>query len=261
MGPFAGVAFAAVVDTNDPLRQGRVRVRLPSLPDAAASWARVTSAPDGSRVRFNIQDEVVIAFEHGDLSRPVVLGALWNGSEPPPAANPALALPTGASLRPVPGHSVSSRTGASVLNVLQQAAPWLASMACQLRILAALKPLIDLVQASPAPPRRVLVELANAAADLAPCLQLPTPVSAMPVARGVLCLTIAALKSAIEEGAPDRVPVELGAALQGILDLSVPFFAHAGIEPVQLGALTDQKAVQHAIDLLQGIAETLGGCG
>ena len=32
-------------------------------------------------------DEVLVAFEHGDLSRPYVVGALWDGGSAPPAGN------------------------------------------------------------------------------------------------------------------------------------------------------------------------------
>jgi uncharacterized protein involved in type VI secretion and phage assembly len=30
-----------------------------------------------------VDDEVLVAFEHGDVRRPLVLGALWNGEETP----------------------------------------------------------------------------------------------------------------------------------------------------------------------------------
>src|SRR3712207_8369590 len=34
-----------------------------------------------------VDDEVLVAFEHGDPRYPYVLGALWNGRDKPPEAN------------------------------------------------------------------------------------------------------------------------------------------------------------------------------
>jgi uncharacterized protein involved in type VI secretion and phage assembly len=33
------------------------------------------------------QDEVLVAFEQGDISRPYIIGALWNGKDKPPNTN------------------------------------------------------------------------------------------------------------------------------------------------------------------------------
>ena len=33
-------------------------------------------------------DEVLCLFEHGDMERPLVVGALWNGKDKPPDKNP-----------------------------------------------------------------------------------------------------------------------------------------------------------------------------
>lgn len=91
-GIFYGVHPALVVDVVDPDAQGRVRVRLPWSPDAAGAsyeaWARLSTlmAGPGRGTWFvpDVDDEVLVAFEAGDPSRPYVLGALWNGRDQPP---------------------------------------------------------------------------------------------------------------------------------------------------------------------------------
>jgi uncharacterized protein involved in type VI secretion and phage assembly len=35
-----------------------------------------------------VDDEVLCLFEHGELDRPLVVGALWNGKDKPPDKNP-----------------------------------------------------------------------------------------------------------------------------------------------------------------------------
>ncbi|MCS6844219.1 MAG: phage baseplate assembly protein V [Caldilineales bacterium] len=86
-----GVYPALVTDVVDPDQQGRVRVRLPGLVDPGAgyeTWARLATlmAGDNRGTWFipDVNDEVLVAFEAGDPSRPVVLGALWNGQDAPP---------------------------------------------------------------------------------------------------------------------------------------------------------------------------------
>lgn len=78
-----------VTDNKDPNGWGRVRVKFPTLTeDHASYWARVV-APGGGNARGvywlpEINDEVLVAFEHGDMHRPYVLGGVWNGQDATP---------------------------------------------------------------------------------------------------------------------------------------------------------------------------------
>ncbi len=83
---FFGVAIGVVTDNNDPDKLGRVKVKYPWLSDDAESfWARVMApgaGPDYGIVWLpQVGDEVLVAFEHGDISYPLVLGGLWNGKD------------------------------------------------------------------------------------------------------------------------------------------------------------------------------------
>jgi len=87
-----GLVEAVVTDNEDPDSLGRVRVKFPSLPDAPESyWARVlTPMAGGTRGWVTIpevDDEVLVAFMHGDFNHAVVLGGLYNGVDTPPYAN------------------------------------------------------------------------------------------------------------------------------------------------------------------------------
>ncbi|MBP0040978.1 MAG: VgrG-related protein [Roseofilum sp. SBFL] len=83
-----------VTHNRDPEGLGRVRVKFPTLnpePDGSAhasQWARVVSVGGGKHRGFDclpeINDEVLVAFEHGDVHRPYIIGGLWNGQDKPP---------------------------------------------------------------------------------------------------------------------------------------------------------------------------------
>ncbi|MFM7599952.1 MAG: VgrG-related protein [Pseudanabaena sp.] len=80
-----------VSNNNDPKKWGRVRVKLPTLTEEHESnWARVVGVGAGSSRGFDclpeINDEVLVAFEHGDIHRPYVIGGVWNGTDAPPEA-------------------------------------------------------------------------------------------------------------------------------------------------------------------------------
>lgn len=80
-----------VADNNDPKGWGRVRVKFPTLTEEHMSnWARVVSVGAGGKRGVEwlpeINDEVLVAFEHGDIHRPYVLGGVWNGKDATPDA-------------------------------------------------------------------------------------------------------------------------------------------------------------------------------
>lgn len=92
-GRWYGVAPAIVTDINDPDGQGRVKLKLPWSPDGDGgqgyeAWARIATLfagnNRGSWFIPDVDDEVLVAFEHGDPRRPYVLGGLWNGKDSPP---------------------------------------------------------------------------------------------------------------------------------------------------------------------------------
>lgn len=84
-----GVCVGLVDDNNDPLHEGRVKVRFPWLDDATVSeWCRVVQpyAGNGFGAVFvpEVGCEVLVAFMHGDTHEPVVIGGLYNGQDKPP---------------------------------------------------------------------------------------------------------------------------------------------------------------------------------
>lgn len=87
-----GVVVGMVTNNQDPDGMGRVKVKFPWLSDTEESfWARVASPMAGKERGFyflpEVEDEVLVTFEHGDVRFPFVLGALWNGQDKPPEKN------------------------------------------------------------------------------------------------------------------------------------------------------------------------------
>lgn len=90
---FFGVTVGKVINPLDPLALGRVQVQLPFIDSVDMSpWARVAVPLAGIAHGFyfipNLGDEVLVAFEHGELNAPYIIGSLWNASAPPPLPSP-----------------------------------------------------------------------------------------------------------------------------------------------------------------------------
>ncbi|MEX2627964.1 MAG: VgrG-related protein, partial [Ilumatobacteraceae bacterium] len=88
----SGVTIGVVTNNrNSEKNFGQVKVKFPYLTDDVESaWARVATVGAGANrgVMFmpEVDDEVLVAFEHGDVTRPYVIGSVWNGNDAPPLA-------------------------------------------------------------------------------------------------------------------------------------------------------------------------------
>ncbi len=76
-----GIFIGLVTNNNDPTKQGRVKVRFPWLDDHGESdWVRLagigSSSESGVTMLPNVDDQVLVAFEHGDFNRPIIMGSL-----------------------------------------------------------------------------------------------------------------------------------------------------------------------------------------
>ena len=85
--PVHGVVIGVVTDNNDKDKIGRVKVKYPWLPkvdgaEISSDWVRVAADGGGSSrgVVFapEVDDEVLVSFEHGDINFPFIVGGLWN---------------------------------------------------------------------------------------------------------------------------------------------------------------------------------------
>jgi uncharacterized protein involved in type VI secretion and phage assembly len=84
-----GIAIGLVTNNKDPQGLGRIKVRFPWLAESEEStWARLAMPMGGKDKGFfclpEVNDEVLLAFEHGAINHPYVLGTLWNGKDRPP---------------------------------------------------------------------------------------------------------------------------------------------------------------------------------
>ncbi len=87
-----GFVIGIVTNNDDPLGQGRVKVKFPWLSEKDESdWARI-AVPGGGPTRGmewipEVNDEVLVGFELGDMHHPYIIGGLWNGVDAPPKSS------------------------------------------------------------------------------------------------------------------------------------------------------------------------------
>src|SRR5262249_33149164 len=83
-----GIVVGVVVNIDDPLNIARVMVRFPHLAEQESYWARLVTPMAGKKRGFHMRpeggDEVLVAFEHGDIRFPYVLGGVWSQPDEPP---------------------------------------------------------------------------------------------------------------------------------------------------------------------------------
>ena len=86
----AGVVVGIVTNNVDDSGGYRVKVRFPWLPNGGSDgeesyWCRIATfmaGPDrGAFWLPEVNDEVLVAFDHGDLQYGFIIGALWNGTD------------------------------------------------------------------------------------------------------------------------------------------------------------------------------------
>lgn len=89
--PFADMQLADVVDNNDPQGHGRIKVKFKwaCQVNDATEWLRVMTPDAGSSDKVSknrgfvfipeVGDQVVVAFEEGNIARPIVMGSVFHG--------------------------------------------------------------------------------------------------------------------------------------------------------------------------------------
>ncbi len=85
------IAPGIVTENLDFLSEGRVKVKVPSMP-GFEPWARISSVGAGDSRGFcwipQVDDEVLVAFAQNDASTAYVLGGLWSTQSRPPLTVP-----------------------------------------------------------------------------------------------------------------------------------------------------------------------------
>jgi hypothetical protein len=212
----------------------------------------------------------------------------------PDASGLSIQLPTGGALQAFADISKGIPTDCALtFSLMLQIAPFLASIACLVKVLKLLKPLIDVIKGLPVPPVGALIEFGEAAVALAPCLLIPTPASIIPFIRDLLCLILKVLNcflsqmkslirilgpltldlEAAQQSGNDELVATLQCANQNamtqagqimnslgpvgmLLQIAGPLFDIAGVPAITLpamGSASDLAALNSAIEAMQSV--------
>ena len=208
-----------------------------------------------------------------------------------------ITLPTGGTLTSLANIGQNIPNDCSLtFSLMLQIAPLMAASACVLKILKLLKPLSDAVTSFPPSPKLVK-DIVEAVADLAPCFLQLTPAGMIPFVRDILCLILKVLNCLIgqlktivnllsglqislvtarEQGndelvetlecAQNNAMTAMGHLFEGlepvkaIMDLASPFMSIAGVQAIQLPAIApagDLEALNKTINQLDEVVDTI----
>lgn len=217
--------------------------------------------------------------------------------QPPPPRQLKVTLPSGGSLTALHDLGKSIPNDCTLtFSLMLQIMPLMASMECLLKVLKLLKPLSDAVT-SPPPSPKLVKEIIEAVADLAPCFLMVTPAGMIPFVRDILCLVLALLRCLIgqmqtlndllggltlqiadAEKAGNRALaeslkcakenglIEMQHLMNGfgpvavVLDLMSPMMSIAGVGAIKLPALGNDAstaAVSKTLDTLRQVVDTV----
>lgn len=101
-----GILIGTVKSIDDPMGEGTVRVEYSwmggsNLQRPAPIATLMAGGGRGLWFMPEVGDEVVVAFDRGDINQPYIIGFLWNGQQKPPTKDPKLR-----KMRSVNGHQI-----------------------------------------------------------------------------------------------------------------------------------------------------------
>jgi uncharacterized protein involved in type VI secretion and phage assembly len=101
-----GILIGTVKAIDDPMGEGTVRVEYGwmggnNVQRPAPIATLMAGADRGMWFMPEVGDEVVVAFDRGDINQPYIIGFLWNGQQKPPTKDPKLR-----KIRTLNGHQI-----------------------------------------------------------------------------------------------------------------------------------------------------------